>query len=324
MYLHHFSLKKEPFSSSLDPEFLWLSEKHAKAVESLTAGILERDGCVLLTGDIGTGKTALAKRIVKLKDVAAIFITVSGPELKALDLYNILASELRLDRRFQSREEFLSEFKLFLLQAFASYNKLVIVLDEAQRLNPEILQETVVLSSLAMAGRKFLKIFFVGQLEFDDMLNREENREVLKNIAARFCIEPLTAEETKSYIEHRLKMAGRIAPVFSADAVNAVHALSKGYPRLVNILCDHALLCSYSANLQTVDDAVVKDCSRDLSVALDLDDGFEQSESEPVPDEASDVLPGEPAEPPARSWRALIYIAAAVVVVGFALGLFYL
>jgi len=324
MYFHHFGFKTEPFSSSPDPEFLWMGAKHAKALETLKEGILERDGCVLLTGDIGTGKTALVKRFVDLKEVAAMFITVSGPELNALAFFNILASEFGINRRFDSREEFLSEFKLFLLQNHASSKKVMIILDEAQRLNPDILKEAVVLSNLSMAGRKLVKIFFVGQLDFDEILKQEENRHILENITARFCLEPLTEEETRSYIEHRLKVAGRDTPVFSPDAIHAIHALSKGYPRLINILCDHALLCGYSANLQAIDGGVVKDCSRDLTVALGLDDGWKQLDPAPLPEQASGSVAHEAVDPPGHGWRPLIYIAVAVVVTALAQGWFYL
>ena len=115
MYLSHYHLDKEPFSISPDPQFLWLSEKHQKAFETLEEGILERDGCVMLAGDIGTGKTTLIKRLVKLDDVAAIFVTINDPDLDALDFFNFLASEFQMERRFTTKVEFVAAFKHFLL-----------------------------------------------------------------------------------------------------------------------------------------------------------------------------------------------------------------
>jgi general secretion pathway protein A len=313
MYLSHFQLEKEPFNISPDPAFLWLSEKHARAFETLKEGILERDGCVLLTGDIGTGKTTLIKRLVKLDDVAAIFVTVNDPDLSGLDFFNILAAEFEMGRRFDDREAFLAGFRHFLLGAFSAYKKVLIIIDEAQRLNTEILRETVVLSNLKMAGRKLLKVFFVGQLEFNEMLGREENREVLANISAHFYLEPLTQEETGRYVEHRLKVAGRGAPLFDAGAVGEIHRLSKGYPRLINIICDHALLYGYGSNLSTLDGEVVKTCSRDLTVALDLeDDRLEKERLVATVEEAIDAR-GQAAPARDRSGRRpYFYIAAAM------------
>jgi general secretion pathway protein A len=222
MYLSHFQLEKEPFNISPDPAFFWMGAQQAAAFETLREGLLERDGCVLLTGDIGTGKTVLVKRLVDLKGVAAIFTTITGPELNGLDFYHILAAEFYVGRRFDSREEFLADFTLFLSQGFSADQKVVIIIDEAQRLNREILKDVVVLSNLQLSGRKLVKIFFVGQLALNGLLTREENRDVLQNISARHCLEPLTEEDTRSYIAHRLKVAGREQPLFSAAAVKGV------------------------------------------------------------------------------------------------------
>ena len=316
MYLSHFRLEKEPFNISPDPDFFWMGAKQAAAFKTLREGLLERDGCVLLTGDIGTGKTVLVKRLVDLKGVAAIFTTITGPELNGLDFYHILAAEFHIGRKFNSRKEFLADVTLFFAQGFSADQKVVIIIDEAQRLNREILKDVVVLSNLQLSERKLAKIFFVGQLALNDLLTREENRDVLQNISARHCLEPLTEEETRSYIAHRLKVAGREQPLFSAAAMREIHALSKGYPRLINTLCDHALLCGYSANLSVIDDRVIKECSADLSVALDLDDGSEKPH--PGPAAALSADDRGPPQPAQRSWRSLFYIAAVVAAVGLA------
>jgi len=316
MYLAHFRLEKEPFAISPDPDFFWMGAKQAAAFERLREDLLERDGCVLLTGDIGTGKTLLAKRLADLKGVAAVFTALTGPELNGLDFYHILAAELDIGRRFDSRETLLAEVTRFLSQGLSADQTVVLIIDEAQRLNRKILTDIVALSNLQRSGRKLMKIFFVGQLALHDLLAREENRDVLQTISARHCLEPLTEEDTGSYIAHRLKVAGREQPLFSAAAVREIHVLSKGYPRLINTLCDHALLCGYGANLAVIDDRVIKECSVDLSVALDLDDGAEKPH--PGPAAALSADDREPPKPAQRSWRSLFYIAAAVATVGLA------
>jgi type II secretory pathway predicted ATPase ExeA len=318
MYLSHFQLKTEPFSISPNPDFLWLSEKHAAAFETLKEGILNRDGCVLLTGDIGTGKTTLIKRLVKLDDVAAIFVTINDPDLNRLDFCNILAAEFGMNRRFDRRDEFYTGFKHFLLGAFSAYKKVLVIIDEAQRLNLEILQETVELSNLQLAGRKLLKVFFVGQLEFNRFLMQEENRGVLQNITAHYYLEPLTEKETLCYVGHRLKVAGRERPLFTEDAVKEVHALSKGYPRLINIVCDHALLWGFSTNLDEINGRVVRECSRDLSVALDLDSGLDKDGLVSSIEETIETRNQPPPAAAGRGWRQFLYLAAAVAVVGMA------
>jgi general secretion pathway protein A len=298
MYLDHFRLQKEPFAITPDPGFFWMGAQQAAAFETLQAGLLERDGCVLLTGDIGTGKTVLARRLADLNGVAAVFTAITGPELKGLDFYHILAAELDIGRRFDSRQTLLAELTRFLTQGFAADQTVVLVIDEAQRLNRDALADILALSNLQRSGRNLLKIFFVGQPALQDLLAREENRDVLQTVSARHCLEPLTEEGTGSYIAHRLKVAGREQPLFSAAAVRDIHGLTKGYPRLINALCDHALLCGYGANLALIDERVIRDCSADLSVALDLDDGAAQPHPGPA---AEDRQPPDPAR---WSWRS--------------------
>jgi general secretion pathway protein A len=315
MYLSHFELTQEPFNSSPDPEFLWMSTKHAMAFQTLKEGILDRDGCMLLTGDIGTGKTVLINKLVQLDHVAAVFVTANDPGLNRLDFCNILSAEFGLNRRFERREDFYAGFADFLLASFSAYRKVLIIIDEAHQLNPDIFHEAVALSNLQTAGRKPLKIFFVGQPELNQMLTRAETRDVVKSITVHCRLDPLTEDETRSYVDHRLKVAGRQRPLFSADAVKEIHTLSRGYPRLINIVGDHALVYGYSFNLDAIDGRVVRECSRDLSVALDLDHG--PTEAGPSwTEEASDTSIPQPAAPLRRSWRPFLYMAGAVALAG--------
>lgn len=319
MYLSHYHLNKEPFSISPDPQFLWLSDKHQKAFEVLKEGILERDGCVMLAGDIGTGKTTLIKRLVKLDDVAAIFVTINDPDLDGLDFFNMLASEFQMERRFAGKEEFLAAFKHFLLGAFSSYKKVLIIIDEAQRLNHEILQEIVGLSNLTMAGRKLLKVFFVGQLEFNAMLMREENRDVLQSISAHYYLEPLTEPETRRYIEHRLKVAGARQPMFTPEAIQQIFKLSKGYPRLINIICDKALLYGYSSNINLIDGRVVQKCRRDLPGEPDPEGGIEKEKLVEGVESSIEARQHQAPETPPRRYKDFLVLAAALIAVGLIL-----
>jgi general secretion pathway protein A len=323
MYLAHYDLEQEPFSISPDPQFLWLSDKHRKAYEILKEGILERDGCVMLAGDIGTGKTTLIKRLVKLDDVAAIFVTINDPDLDALDFFNILASEFNMGRRFSGRDEFLAAFRHFLLNAFSSFKKVLLIIDEAQRLNPEILQEIVGLSNLQMAGRKLLKVFFVGQLEFNAMLMRPENRGVLQNIAAHYYLEPLSRPETERYIAHRLKIAGARRQLFAPEAIQEIFALSGGYPRLINIICDNALFCGYRSGLKNIDGRLIRQGRRDLPAETVPEPALEKEKLVAGVEATIEDRRRQVPEAASRRPRELLVAAAAMVMVGLALIAFF-
>lgn len=321
MYLAHFKLKKEPFGIVPDPEFLWLGPQQGRVLETLREGIFNRDGCLVLTGDVGTGKTVLVKRLVAQDGLAPVFVTVSGPELTGLDFYHVLANEFRMNGRFENRQAFINDFTRVLSKPFGDGRQAILIVDEAQRLTREALKDLAVLADLPSNGKRLLKILLVAQLEFnaDAALGGKGGR--LPELAARCRLEPLSEGDTQSYIVHRLHVAGRDQPLFSPDAVREVHALSKGFPRLINIICDHALLYGYSANLAQIDPGVIRDCSRDLSVALNLDDA---ADGLPPPQaiEGLGYTANEAAPDPARRGRrSWLYLAAAVLTAAVA---FYL
>jgi general secretion pathway protein A len=268
MYSTFYGLNKRPFEISPDPEFLWLSEIHKEAFAHLRYGILESKGFLLITGDVGTGKTALIKRLVKLINVAAIVVTIPDPDMSKLDFFNFLGNELGMGRTFRSKGEFLIYFKNFMLSAYQSHKKVLLIIDEAQRLNHELLLEISILSNLDFEGQMLLNVFFVGQTEFKKLLMDDRNQTVRNKISLNYHLDPLKKEEVSQYIRHRLRVAGQSKEIFTSDAIRKIYALSKGYPRLINIICDRALLTGYGKGLKRVGANIIKECGKELAITI--------------------------------------------------------
>jgi general secretion pathway protein A len=269
MYQAFYSLNSKPFQITTDPKFLWLGEKHKEALATLKYGILENKGFLLLTGDIGTGKTALINALVKIIDVAAIVATIPDPGLESLDFFNILAEEFKMNKRFESKGAFLIQLKHFLHKAFAADKKVLLIVDEAQRLNTDLLEQIRLLSNIEMNNRKLINIFFVGQTEFSDMLRQERNKAIRQRISVTYHIDPLSENETWHYIRHRLKIAGTNQEIFHSKAVQEIYSFSQGYPRLINIICDHALLTGYASGIKMIGVNVIKECEKELHIPID-------------------------------------------------------
>lgn len=269
MYENYYNLKAMPFQITTDPRFLWLGEKHSEALATLKYGILENKGFLLLTGDVGTGKTALINRLVRIIDVAAIVAKVPDPGLSSLDFFNFLAVELKMNKQFDSKGAFLIQLKQYLHKAYSNRKKVLLIVDEAQRLNHELLEQIRLLSNIELQNSKLINIFFVGQTEFGEMLMEDRNRAVRQRITVSYHIKPLTEAESRYYIKHRLKVAGANREIFAKDAVHEIFSFSGGYPRLINILCDHALLTGYASGLKTIDKKIIKECKRELEIPLD-------------------------------------------------------
>ena len=268
MYLSHYGLQRKPFDISPDPRFLWLGEKHREALSYLKYGILENKGFLMITGDVGTGKTALIKRLIKLIDAATFVVTVPDPDMTKLDFFNFLADELNMNRTFSSKGEFLIHFKHFLKDAYSEHRKVLLIIDESQRLNHELLQEIRLLANIDLGGRVLLNIFFVGQTEFHQILKDERNRTVRQRITASFHLDPLNAGEVKNYIVHRLRVAGATRQIFTDEAIQRIFGITSGYPRLINILCDHALMTGYSSGTTAIAPSIVDECANDLSITF--------------------------------------------------------
>ena len=284
MYLSHFGLNKMPFDISPDPSFFWLGEKHKEALSHLKYGILADKRFLVLTGDVGTGKTALIKRLIKMIDVAAIVVTIPDPDMSRLDFYNFLAYELKMRKQFKSKGEFLIHFKNFLLQAYRSYKKVLLIIDEAQRLNHDILQEIRFLANIDFGGHILINIFLVGQNEFNDILRDDRNKSVRDRITTSYQIEPLTEIEVSNYIRHRLRVAGTTNPIFSQDAVREIYSQTGGYPRVINILCDRALVNGFIRERQLINADIIKESAQDLRITINKDKPEEKRTAAPVPD----------------------------------------
>ncbi len=253
------------------PSFLWLGEKHLEALATLKYGISENKGFLLLTGDVGVGKTALIHRLIKELDGSKIVAYVPNPGMASLDFFNILSIELGIDQKFASKGAFLIEFKKFLYKNQSEGKKVLLVIDEAQRLYHELLEEIRLLSNIEMENQKLINIFFVGQKEFNPILLEPRNRPLRQRIAVRYQVEPLNQQETSYYIVHRLKVAGATRKIFKINAFQEIFSFSNGCPRLINIICDHALLTGYAAGLSTIGSNLIKECIPELNLPDEFD-----------------------------------------------------
>jgi len=266
MYLTHYNLKIMPFETSPDPRFIWLCEKHKEALASLKYGIQENKGFLLLTGDVGTGKTTLINCFLNENDTDAIVASIPDPDLSITDFFLIVSKEFNINMDFDTKAAFLIQFENFLHNTYSEEKKVLLIIDEAQRLNQKLLEQIRLLSNIERQDVKLLNIFFVGQNELYELIMDEQNKALRQRIAVHYNIEPLTESETHEYIEHRLRFAGSEGKIFYPDAIYETFSFSKGYPRLINTICDRALLTGYVLGSKKIDGKIIKKCAEELSI----------------------------------------------------------
>ena len=252
MYLSHYHLQHMPFQISSDPRFLWLGEKHKEALAVLKYGVLNNQGFLLLTGDVGTGKTTLINALVNSLDSDTFVINVTDPRLDKLDFFKLVAHSLGLEARVRTKFDFITSFGNFLHRAHEDQKRVLLIIDEAQKLSLDSLEEIRLLSNIERQETKLLNIFFIGQDEFNDTIIQSECRALRQRITIVHHIEPLNEKETAEYVNYRLDMAGTQRAIFTDRALKEIYRFSRGYPRLINIICDRALLVGYTDDLQTI------------------------------------------------------------------------
>ena len=311
MYLNYYQLQMMPFEIGPDPRFLWLGEKHEEAFAILQYGILESKGFIVIVGEPGTGKSTLLNATVASFGSNVFFAKISDPALTEMDFFNVAANALRMGRNFQNKAEFLIQLEAFVKAAGVQFKKVIFVIDEAQRLAPETLEQLRVFSNVELPGQKVVSCIFAGQPEFLDTIRK--NRALSQRVFLSHIIQPLTQPETEEYIAHRLKVAGRDEPIFTAAAVQEAFRLSRGNPRLINILCDQALLIGYSTHLKTIGPETVRETTKNASIRLQspsknlaAEPKTEADAGPPSPLTPAAVEPA-PSEPPPQAAHATAF-----------------
>jgi general secretion pathway protein A len=267
MYASFFGLNEKPFAITPDPRYLFMSERHGEALAHLVYGVTESGGFIQLTGEVGTGKTTLVRTLLqnRLPDNADVAV-VLNPRLSTLEFLETICEELGI-----MRPEYRGSIKALvdtlnkrLLHAYAEGRRVILVVDEAQNLSRDVLEQVRLLTNLETSKQKLLQIILIGQPELRDLLSREDLRQLAQRITGRYHLEPLSRDETARYIEHRLRVAGALGEVFDAGAKREVFRLTDGVPRLINVICDRALLGAYSRELRRVNRRLIRRAAAEI------------------------------------------------------------
>jgi general secretion pathway protein A len=247
MYEAYFELQEKPFAMTPDPRFLFLSRTHEEALAHLRYGLEQRVGFIAVTGEVGTGKTTLLRVLFNSLDEQRFRLAlIFNPCLTPSGLMQAIAKEFGLRSRRRTIPGLIEELNAFLLAENHAGRTPVLVIDEAQNLEPEVLEQVRLLSNLETERDKLIQIVLVGQPELDALLERHELRQLAQRIVVRARLLPLDQAETGAYVESRLRVAGAVRPLFAAPALAAIYRHSRGFPRLINILCDRALLTAFA------------------------------------------------------------------------------
>jgi len=267
MYLQHYGLLRAPFEMTPDPAFLYLGEAHQEGLATLVYGVRARKGFVMLTGEVGTGKTTLLHALLSQLDPNTLAAFVFNPRLDALDFFRVLFEEYGIATPCSTKGEFLIALNKFLIERLERDHPTILIVDEAQNLSSEMLEEIRLLSNLETPTSKLIQIMLVGQPELEEKLARQELRQLRQRIVLRFRLRAFEADETENYVQERLRLAGYTGKgLFKRHALARIHALTGGVPRLINVVCDGALLLCYGRGTPLVDAAAIEEVAADLGL----------------------------------------------------------
>ncbi|HXX33485.1 MAG TPA: AAA family ATPase [Thermodesulfobacteriota bacterium] len=267
MYEEFYGLKENPFNVTPNPEYIYLGEHHREALAQLLYGVRERKGFIVVTGEVGTGKTTLIHYLLdKMNGSNTKTAFLFNPKLTVDDFIQYILKDLGVRVQGRTKGEYLHNLHRYLLQAYQRDERVILIVDEAQGLRPDLLEEIRLLSNLETSRSKLIQIVLLGQPELDRTLSQPGFRQLKQRINLRYRLSPLSEKETREYITKRLKIAGAKEPVFTEKAMKEIYLKSRGVPRLINILCDNALLNGYALDQRTVDKGSVKEAAKDLKL----------------------------------------------------------
>jgi general secretion pathway protein A len=246
-YLEHFKLTEQPFGLTPDPDFLYWSKQHARAKAYMESTIWLADGFVVITGDIGSGKTTLLQSFLTELDDDVVCAVVSQTQLTPTQFLQAVLTEFGFKPFNKQKVELLDMLNMFLIEQYSNGKKVVLIVDEAQNLTRKVLEEIRLMSGIETHKEKVLRIILAGQPELKDSLDSPRLEQLVQRVRLRFHLGPLDIRETREYINHRLAVAGReAADLFEDDTFDIIHRYTGGVPRLINTLCDTALLCAFA------------------------------------------------------------------------------
>src|SRR5687767_11317971 len=261
MYSSFFGLNEKPFSITPDPRYLFLSERHAEALAHLVYGINEAGGFIQLTGEVGTGKTTVVRSLLTQAPKHAEIALILNPRMTPAEFLLAICEELGITVAAASTgslKDLVDLLSRHLLKAHAAGKRIVLVVDEAQNLATEVLEQVRLLTNLETETQKLLQIILIGQPELRELLGRVELRQLAQRITGRCHLDPLAGDESSAYVRHRLRVAGATREIFSNGALREIQRLSGGVPRLINIICDRALLGAFTEDRHAIAASVVR------------------------------------------------------------------
>ena len=271
MYKTFYNFRLNPFEITPDPSFLFSTPRHNEALASLYYGVRARKGFVVLTGEVGTGKTLLVRCVLELlRRTGVAFAYVFNPSLSALEFIRYIAGDFGLPVAGKAKDELILALSAFLVDRHQRKLATLLVVDEAHHLAPELLEEVRLLTNLETTQQKLLQIVLAGQPELDTMLDSFELRQIKQRVALRCHLEPLNLEETRGYIQRRLQIGGvgTDITIFSEAAIGTVFRHSKGFPRTINTICENALLSGYARRAAVIGPEIVDEVASDLRLGV--------------------------------------------------------
>jgi general secretion pathway protein A len=267
MYTSFFGLTEKPFAITPDPRYLYLSERHAEALAHLLYGINEAGGFIQLTGEVGTGKTTVVRTLLARLPQNADVAVIMNPRVTPAEFLLTICEELGVAVAPEDRDsvkQMVDALNRRLLEAHAEGRRVIVIVDEAQNLSTDVLEQVRLLTNLETPTQKLLQIILIGQPELRELLARNELRQLAQRITGRYHLSPLAPDETRAYVRHRLRVAGVSTDIFSAGALHEVHRLSSGIPRVINVCCDRALLGAFTRETRKVNAALVRSAAGEV------------------------------------------------------------